>query len=61
MDSPAALTRQQQILLDRGMNRDEYHAMFTSPQIPLREKFFFRMIYKTTTRPGEGLEARIEL
>jgi hypothetical protein len=26
-----------------------------------REKLFFRMIYETTTRPGEVLEARIEL
>ncbi|MBE0524835.1 MAG: hypothetical protein IBX40_10950 [Methanosarcinales archaeon] len=32
-----------------------------SPQIPLREKLFFRMIYETTTRPREVLEARIEL
>jgi site-specific recombinase XerD len=35
--------------------------MCTSPQIPLREKLFFRMIYETTTRPREVLEARIEL
>jgi len=41
------------------MNKDECRAMCTSPQIPLREKLFFRMIYET--RPGEVLEARIEL
>ena len=35
--------------------------MCTSPQIPLREKLFFRMIYETTTRPREVLESRIEL
>jgi len=43
------------------MNKDECRAMCTSPQIPLREKLFFRMIYETTTRPREVLEARIEL
>jgi hypothetical protein len=43
------------------MKKDEYRTMCTSPQIPLREKLFFRMIYETTTRPGEVLEARIEL
>jgi hypothetical protein len=31
------------------------------PQIPLREKLFFRMIYETTTRQRDILEARIEL
>jgi hypothetical protein len=41
------------------MNRDECKTMCTSPQIPLREKLFFRMIYET--RPREVLEARIEL
>ena len=49
------------IILDRGMNKDECRAMCTSPQIPLREKLFFRMIYETTTRPIEVLESRIEL
>jgi len=43
------------------MNKDECKAMCTSPQIPLREKLFFRMIYETTTRPKEVLESRIEL
>ena len=43
------------------MNKDECRAMCTSPQIPLREKLFFRMIYETTTRPREVLESRIEL
>lgn len=49
------------LILDRGMNRDECKAICTSPMIPLREKLFFRMVYETTTRPGEVLEARIEL
>lgn len=49
------------IILDRGMNKDECKAICTSPMIPLREKLFFRMIYETTTRPREVLEARIEL
>ena len=43
------------------MNKDECCAMCTSPQIPLREKFFFRMSYETTTRPREVLESRFEL
>ena len=43
------------------MNKDECKAMCTSPQIPLREKLFFRMIYETTTRPREVLESRFEL
>ncbi len=49
------------VIIDRGMNRDECKAACTSPQIPLREKLFFRMIYETTSRPREVLEARIEL
>jgi hypothetical protein len=49
------------VIIDRGMNKDEYRAVCTSPLIPLREKLFFRMIYETTTRPREVLEARIEL
>ncbi len=49
------------VILDRGMNKDECRAVCTSPQIPLREKLFFRMIYETTTRPREVLGARIEL
>jgi hypothetical protein len=48
-------------ILDRGMNREECKAACMSPQIPLREKLFFRMIYETTTKPREVLEARIEL
>ncbi len=49
------------IILDRGMNRDECKAICTSPQVPLREKLFFRIIYETTTRPIEVIESRIEL
>jgi integrase len=49
------------VIMDRGMNKDECRAVCTSPLIPLREKLFFRMIYETTTRPREVLEARIEL
>ena len=49
------------IILDSGMNKDECRAMCTSPQIPLLEKLFFRMIYETTTRAREVLESRIEL
>ena len=50
--------KQELVLLDRGMNKDECRAMCTSPQIPLREKLFFRMIYETTTRPREVLEVQ---
>jgi len=32
-----------------------------SPQIPLQEKLLFRVIYETSTRYREVLEARIEL
>ncbi len=49
------------VLLDRGMNKNECKAICTSPMIPLREKLFFRIVYETTTRPREVLEARIEL
>jgi hypothetical protein len=49
------------VILDRGMNRDECKAICTSPQILLKEKLFFRMVYETTTRPIEVLESRIEL
>jgi hypothetical protein len=60
-NNPTKQEKQEIILLDRGMNKNECRAMCTSPQIPLREKLFFRMIYETTTRPREILEARIEL
>ncbi len=49
------------ILLDRGMNKDECRVICTSSMIPLREKLFFRMIYETTSRPGEVLGGTIEL
>jgi len=49
------------IILDRGMHKEECRAICTHPQIPLREKLFFRMVYETTTRPIEVLESRIEL
>lgn len=47
-------------LLDRGMNLDECRAICTSPQIPLREKLFFRIIYETQLRPFEALNLLIE-
>jgi len=53
--------KQSIIMIDRGMNRDECKAACISPEILLREKLFFRMIYETTSRPVEVLEARIEL
>ena len=46
------------IIPDRGMNRNECRAMCTFPQIPLREMFFFRMIYGTTTGPGAASRVR---
>lgn len=49
------------IILDRGMNKEECRAICTSPQIPLRERLFFRMIYETTSRPIEVLETEIGL
>src|SRR3989304_6980385 len=49
-----------QALLDRGMNIDECRAICTSPQIPLREKLFFRIIYETQLRPFEVLNLLIE-
>ena len=55
------LKRSSVVIMDKGMNRDECKEACTSPQIPLHEKLFFRMIYETTSRPREVLEARIEL
>lgn len=49
------------IILDRGMHKEECRAICTHPQIPLREKLFFRMVYETTTRPREVLGAQIEI
>ena len=49
-----------QTLLDRGMNVEECRAICTSPQIPLREKLFFRIIYETQLRPFEVLNLLIE-
>ena len=49
-----------QPLLDRGMNLDECKAICTSPEIPAREKLFFRIIYETQLRPFEALNLLIE-
>ncbi len=49
-----------QPLLDRGMNIDECRAICTSPEIPIREKLFFRIIYETQLRPFEVLNLLIE-
>jgi integrase len=49
-----------QPLLDRGMNLDECRAICTSPEIPVREKLFFRIIYETQLRPFEVLNLLIE-
>jgi site-specific recombinase XerD len=61
---PAILTNGKlltdQPLLDRGMNLDECKAICTSPEIPLREKLFFRVIYETQLRPFEALNLLIE-
>ncbi len=42
------------------MNLDEYKTICTSPQIPVREKLFFRMIYGMQLRPFEALNLLIE-
>ncbi len=49
-----------QNLLDRGMNLEECRAICTSPEIPVREKLFFRIIYETQLRPFEVLNLLIE-
>lgn len=48
------------ILLNRGMNLDESRVICTSPEIPIREKAFFRIIYETQLRPFEVLNLQIE-
>lgn len=48
------------VLLNRGMNLDECKAICTSPEIPIREKAFFRIIYETQLRPFEVLNLQIE-
>jgi len=57
---PAILTNGKlftdQPLLDRGMNLEEYRAICPSPEIPVREKLFFRIIYKTQLRHFEALK-----
>ncbi len=57
---PGLLPSTNQVLIDRGMNLGECRAICTSPQIPLREKLFFRIIYETTFRPFEAQHLRIE-
>ncbi len=57
---PGVLTSTNHVLIDRGMNLVECRAICTSPQIPLREKLFFRIIYETTFRPFETQHLRIE-
>ncbi len=47
-------------LLDRGMNLEECRAICTSPEVPVREKLFFRIIYETQLRPFEALNLLIE-
>jgi len=57
---PEVLPSTNQVLIDRGINLAECRAICTSPQIPLREKLFFRIIYETTFRPFEAQHLRIE-
>jgi integrase len=47
-------------LLNRGLNLAECRAICTSPEIPVREKLFFRIIYETQLRPFEALNLQIE-
>ena len=49
-----------QTILNRGMNLEECRAICTSPEIPIREKAFFRIIYETQLRPFEALNLQIE-
>lgn len=49
-----------EVLLNRGMNLIECRTICTSPEIPLREKCFFRIIYETQLRPFEVLNLQIE-
>jgi integrase len=48
------------ILLERGMTVEECRKLFTSCDIPIREKLFFRMIYETLLQPSEVLNLQIE-
>jgi integrase len=47
-------------LLERGMTVEECRKLFTSCDIPIREKLFFRMIYETLLQPSEVLNMQIE-
>jgi integrase len=49
-----------QKILNRGMNLDECRAICISPEIPIREKLFFSIIYETQLRPFEALNLQIE-
>ena len=49
-----------EVLLNRGMSHDECKIICTSPEIPIREKAFFRIIYETQLRPFEVLNLQIE-
>ncbi len=42
------------------MNLEECRAICISPEIPVREKLFFRIIYETQLRPFESLDLLIE-
>ena len=57
---PEVLPCTNNVLIDRGMNMLECRSIYTSSQIPLREKLFFRIIYETTFRPFEVQYLRIE-
>lgn len=46
--------------LSRGMTEEECKIICTSPQIPIREKLFFRILYETEFRPFETLNLQIE-
>lgn len=48
------------LLLKRGLTVEECKIICTSPEIPLREKLFFRIIYETQFRPFEALNLTIE-
>jgi integrase len=49
-----------EVLINRGMNLDECRTICTSPEISIREKAYFRLIYETQLRPFEALNLQIE-
>jgi integrase len=59
---PAVMLRRRKAAPDRSraLSRDEVNRLLTSPEIPLRDRALWRMLYETAARSAEVLRLNVE-